>query len=154
MQSLLLLDGVTAVNGKPSTAAHGKALRRTSKDNADEGFSDFVDRMAALVWSSAGSGAMDVEIRMWVYLRSYTKRGEKVAVGKWFPIGVGADSSKGTINMEGVIGETDTDSITHCEVIDNLMMYDRVYAEVVAINGTATAVNLLLRAGGAGRGAS
>ena len=150
MQSLLLLDAVTATNGKPSAATDGKAVRRTSKDNADEGFSDYTQRMVALLWSSAGSGTMDVTVRFWGYFRQYTKRGEKTTVGKWFPLGVGADSTKGTMNAGAATGEVNTDAIAHSEVIENVMMFDRVYAEVTAISGTATAVSLLLAAGRGG----
>lgn len=154
MQSILLLDAVTATNGKPSAATDGKAVRRTSKDNADEGFTDFVERMVALLWSSAGSGTMDVTVRLWGYKRRYVKRGEQVAIGKWFPLGVGADATKGTINAGAAAGEVNTDAIAHTEIVENLMMFDRVYAEVVAISGTATAVSLLLAAGAGSRGAS
>lgn len=143
--ALELLSGVTATNGKPSGATAGVPVsRRASGQLSDQGFQDHVVRAMLLVWSTAGSGTMEVEIRLWGYVKEYRKQEAVVAIAKWFPLGPGTDVLKGTFNQQVKAGETDANSITHEEIVAHFGTFDRLYAEVVTIAGTATAISAIL----------
>lgn len=125
MASIQLLTARTTTNGVPSLATAGVVLGdmwRTSP-------------AALLVASTAGSGTMTVTLRLWGY---------SVVSAAWHPLGTGADSTKGTINAGAACGETNTDSIAHIEIVDGLYGFERLYAEVTAIGGTATAISVWL----------
>jgi len=65
--------------------------------------------------------------------------------GFWAPLGTNATAaSKGLINVASAIGETGTDSIAHAEIITGLQGCSRVYLEITAIGGTATAFDAWL----------
>lgn len=67
------------------------------------------------------------------------------ALGAWFPLGTNSTAaSKGLLNEGNAIGETSADAIVHAEIINNLHHFDRVYLEVTAIGGTATAFDAWL----------
>src|SRR3990167_1863205 len=90
------------------------------------------DRCLLMVKSTAGSATMSCTLRVWGYS----------AVSKeWHPVGTGTDALKGTINNGVALGETSTDTIAHAEVLYGLENFERVYLEVVAISGTATAIS-------------
>lgn len=82
-----------------------------------------------LVKSTAGSGTMTVTLRLWGYDGA-----------AWYPVGPGSDSTKGVINVAAALGETDADSIRHSEVFNYPGLWQRLYLQVTAIGGTATAV--------------
>jgi hypothetical protein len=119
-----LLTAATATNGAPSAATAGSALPHLT------------DRAALLLWSTAGSGTMDVTCKLWGY---------NPQVAQWFPLGIDATAAnKGLINGGNAIGETGANTIAHCEEVTSLMFFSRVYLEITAINGTATAISATL----------
>lgn len=123
-----LLSAATATNGQPSAASDGIELPSGAH------------RAALLLDSTAGSGTMTVTVRIWGY---------EPKTAKWYPLSIGADSSAGdTTNTAGwmnggnAIVEIDADELRHFEAIEDLGHFSRLYAQVVAIGGTATAVTL------------
>ena len=74
---------------------------------------------------------------LWVY-----------AGGKWGKAGIGATSAtKGLLNGGNTIDEVTADIICHFEEVDYLAHFERVYVEITAIGGTATAVKACLLSG-------
>lgn len=122
---LQLLNGVTAVNSPPTAIEDGEGLEK----------SHFLNEAILLVVSTAGSVVMDVTIRLWVW-------SDVTAI--WHPLGAGADATKGTVNDGAAMGETTADQIAHSEIVVGIKHLDRIYAEVTAINGTATAIDCFL----------
>ena len=122
--NIQLLTAATAVNGVPSGATAGVVVNLQGSDDA----------LFALK-STAGSGVMTVTVRLWGYSR---------AAADWMPLGSGTGASKGILNAQTAIDETGTDLLRHLEVISGMRHVDRVYAEITAIGGTATAVSAWL----------
>lgn len=86
--------------------------------------------------STAGSGVMTVTPRIWLYSES---------THGWHPAGINSTmASRGLLNDGTAIGEDGADNLTHAEPIQYLSASDFIYAEIVAIGGTATAVDLFL----------
>jgi hypothetical protein len=128
-----LLAATTATNSPPTSNA-GLDL------NTLKVAGRYPDRAALVIASTAGSGTMTVTVRLWGKL--------PVASGLWVPLGPGADATKGVLNLEAAIGETGADAIRHSEVIENLLLFERLYVEVTAIGGTSTSVTAWLVAKG------
>jgi hypothetical protein len=121
-----MLSSATAVNSPPAGASAGISVNDLSI------FGIPPARMVLAIASTAGSGTMTATFRLWGYL--------PVGGGLWVPLGPGGDTAKGVLNLEAAIGETSADSIRHAEVIENPGMFQRLYLEITAIGGTATAV--------------
>lgn len=117
-----LLTAATAANSPPTAATDGISLNDLK----------YADEAVILVVSTAGSGAMDVTVRMWGY---------ESTSAEWSPLGIGGDATKGFLNGGVAMGETTSDQIAHSEIIVGLSGLDRLYAEITAINGTSTAVS-------------
>jgi hypothetical protein len=121
-----LLDAAIATNSPPSGASAGRAL--SDLPVADFGTYYESKSVGVLVYSTAGSATMTVTIDIWGY--------DSIA-GAWFNLG--------RLNAGSAIAETGTDVIRYAEVMDDLFDWDRLYAEVVAIGGTSTAITVDLR---------
>lgn len=132
-----ILEARTSNNSPPSGASAGEA-------NPVSGnlISPVPDVAEVLVRSTAGSATMTCTVRLWGYVTS---------IATWFPLGPGADATKGYLNNGAAIGETSTDSITHAERVRGLFSFDRIYAEILAIGGTATAITVEVLIPPAGR---
>jgi hypothetical protein len=131
-----LLATLTAANGKPSGASAGLAI-----NSIYSLFGRLPKKAVLKLSSSAGSGTMTATFRLWGY----------TSVDDWSPCGPGADATKGVINLETAIGESDTDKLRHTEVLDDIFHFERLYLELVSIGGTSTAVGarlLVQRPGG------
>lgn len=124
-RTIRLIEGAIATNNAPSGASAGVA---TSVVDANLGGMFEARSAVAEVYSTAGSGTMTVTVRMWGY---------DSQAARWFPVGY--------LNAGGAIAELSADSIRHAEKIDDLWDWDRWYAEIVAIGGTDTAVNVDIR---------
>lgn len=117
-----LLTAATATNSAPTTDVQGKALEKKS------------DAGLVLVRSTAGSGTMTVTIKLWGY---------SAVTSSWHPMGKHATvATKGIINDGAALEETSADKIAHAELIQGLLEFDRAYAEITAIGGTATAISM------------
>lgn len=134
-----ILEGATATNSPPSGSSAGHASPAASNPPT---ILPLPSSVVALVYSTAGSATMTVTVKLWGYLS---------VPAVWVPLGTGADLTKGTLNAGAAIGETSTDVLRHSEVIANLFAFDRIYAEITAIGGTSTAINVDIVIGPAGR---
>lgn len=123
---LTLLTAATATNGAPTLVTEGVSLSAAGVMG---------DRGRLYVYSTAGSVTMTVTIRLWGY---------SAVSATWHPLGTGADADKGKINAAVACGETSTDFIAHSEVVEGLESIERIYAEIAAIGGTATAISAAL----------
>lgn len=126
-RNLLILEAATATNSPPSGSSAGVAL---SGSDWTEYFGAKYEAPSVTmeVYSSAGSATMSCTIRIWGY--------DSVSA-QWYPLGY--------LNSGNSIAELSSDSIRHAEKFDDLFDWDRVYAEVTAIGGTATAINVAAR---------
>ena len=133
---LKLLNAATATNSPPSGATAGFPMRQGMDGQlVGSGFRDDTDEFMFIVRSTAGSGTMTVTLRLWGY------QGD---AGVWVPLGTGTDALKGTLNEQAALGETEANTIGHAELVMGLRHFDRVYLEVSAIGGTATAISAWL----------
>jgi hypothetical protein len=118
-----LLASATAANGIPSgTAGIPTSLLKNRRAGK------VPDSIRVGVKSTAGSGVMTVTLRVW---------GRAGAL--WFRLKDlnAADSAPHTAVA---IPETSADAIQYSEVVTGVAGCDRLYLEIVAIAGTATAV--------------
>lgn len=130
---LSILVARTTTNSAPSGASAGVAL---SALDQFIGAQTPIPQATLHVWSTAGSATMTVTIRLWGY---------NSATGRWSPLGTSATAaSKGIINGGSALDETGTDLIDHSEPVYQVSDFDRIYAEVTAIGGTATAISVSL----------
>ena len=125
MPSVTLLTAATATTTVPSAVEDGVDITSIAAFN----------KCSLQVKSTAGSGTMTCTLRL---------RGWSPEVAKWLPLGPGADSTKGTINLVSALGETAADVIGHEETFQNFKYFTRMDCEVVAIGGTATAITVMM----------
>ena len=126
-RNLLVLEVATGTNAPPSGASAG--VPTNGSDWAEFFGGQWEARsVSLLVYSSAGSATMTCQIRMWGY--------DSVSA-RWYPLAYVAGGA--------TIAELSDDSIRHAEKFDDLFDWDRIYAEVTAIGGTSTAINVALR---------
>jgi hypothetical protein len=129
-----ILASATATNGPPSGATAGIEV------NALKIYGEHIpDVMALKVYSTAGSGSMTCDLRLWTYSTTGTV---------WLPPGTGtggvAAGAKGSLNGGVQITETEADKIQHVELVQFLEHFDRLYLEIVGIGGTSTAITGIL----------
>ena len=125
--SICLLASTIATNSPPTGATDGLSL-----DAVYRLFNFMPSEAGLLLYSTAGSGTMTCTARLWGY---------HPGPAAWFPLGTGADATKGTINAATATGESGTDVIRHCEPMALLgVAGSRLYLEITAIGGTETAV--------------
>lgn len=130
---LSILVARTTTNSAPSGASAGVAL---SALDTYIGALTPIPAATIHVWSSAGSATMTATIKLWGY---------NSATGRWSPLGTSSTAaSKGLLNGGAAIDETGTDLIDHSEPVYQVSDFDRIYAEVTAIGGTSTAINVSL----------
>jgi len=127
-KKLTVLSAATATNSAPSGGAAGVATNSLAIGG------NIADVCTVLAYSSAGSGTMTATIKMWGYANSI-----------WCPMGTSStDADKGKLNENNALGETSANAIAHAEPISYVGHFDRVYAEITAIGGSATAINVVL----------
>ncbi len=88
------------------------------------------------LYNTAGGGTISLSylrLRVW-----------SAAIGRWIPLGAGADASKGKINVANgyVFGEVGTDLILHTELIRFPGHFDAIHAELGTVGGSGTAFTL------------
>lgn len=129
-KAIELLASSTATNSPPAGASAGLEV-----NTIYSAFGRVPDTMSLRVWSTAGSGTMSATFRLWGY---------DPLVADWMPVGTGAAATKGVINEGGALDETAADELRHTELVDFVGHFSRVYLEITAISGTATAVKAAL----------
>lgn len=125
MAQVTLLTAATATNSAPSGATAGVAMPHLT------------DRALLFAYGTCTAGqTYSVTLKLWGY---------NATLATWFPLGTHATAAtKGVLNAGNALGETQSDSMQHCEEITSLRKIHRVYAEVTAISGTGTAVTVVL----------
>lgn len=122
---ICLLTAQTANNSPPAAATAGvKAYPDEGLYASDNGAffaCEYPDNATLCIRSTAGSDVMTGTFTLWGYV---TK------AAAWFPVKVNGGSA---------IAETGTDAINYTEVFTNLGHFDRLYLELSAVGGTATA---------------
>jgi hypothetical protein len=126
-----LLSEVTAANGVPTAATDGSELWGSFERGKPQ------NEAVLAIHSTAGSGTMTATLKLWGYLKS---------TGVWYPMGTEATAAnKGLINAGSAVPEGPiADAIRHSELVIGFVHFDRIYLEVTAIGGTATAISAWL----------
>jgi hypothetical protein len=89
-----------------------------------------------LLRSTAGSGVMDITLRIWLYSEH---------THAWHPAGISSTiTNRGVLDDGTAITEDGADVLTHTEPIQFLSGYDYIYGEITVVDGTGTAVDLYL----------
>ena len=123
-----LLASATATNGAPSGASAGLDV------NALRGLGSIPTTVGLEIVSTAGSGTMTATYRIWGY------------GSDWIPLGTGGTgTTKGTLNSGSADTEASTDVLRHAETLNYPGLFSRLYLEITAIGGTATAVTGYIR---------
>lgn len=122
-KSQQLLTAATSTNAAPTLVTDGLAINDNPR--SAEGL--------LVLKSTAGSGVMTVTIRMW---------GWSDVAAVWFPLGVGSEGSKGTIDAGTSIEEEGANTLQHGELLTGVQHIERLYAQITAIGGAATAVSM------------
>ena len=132
-----LVDAAIANNNAPSGASAGVA-------NPQPDIGPLPDGAEVLVRSTAGSATMVVTVRLWGY---------STVAATWFPLGPGAAATKGYLNNGAALDELPTvaNTISHAERVRGLFSFDRIYAEILVIGGTSTAITVEVLIPPAGR---
>lgn len=139
---ITLVSGATATSAAPSASTDGVDIRNGATSGSAGAYAVGLrdsDWATCLVRSTAGSGAMDVTVKLW------GMHVEESGTAIWYPLGSNAtDSLRGVLNQGNAIGEVSADSIRHSEIVQGLSSFRRIYAQITAINGTSTAITVKL----------
>lgn len=136
--NIKLLSGATATNGAPT--AGDETVGFPLQGLAGTGRNHFVPvsgSAALILKSTAGSGTMTGTFRLWVY---------STTIDDWMPYGSHTTlASRGLLNEAVAITEDPgSDQIVHAELVNGLQHFNRVYLQITAIGGTATAFDAYL----------
>lgn len=116
--------GATVLTGAGATTSAVPSLTSTS---IGVELPYMTDQATVLLRSVRGSGTMTADIRLW---------GWSKATLRWYNLG--------QINSGTPVGELSTDAIAHAEPIVGLRRFTKLYAEIEALGGTATEVELVV----------
>jgi hypothetical protein len=129
-----LLTAATATSSAPSAATAGVEIG-SGGPAVGSGIGK-INTAVILVKSTAGSGDMDVTLRLWCY---------SPVSATWHVLGTSSTiTDRGLLNEGEAIAEDGTDLLHHAELVYGLLPFTRAYLQVIAINGTATAVSAWL----------
>lgn len=133
---LKLLAAATTTNSPPSGATAGHSLKGQQPGLGPKFTWYHQNTGTIVVKSTAGSGVMTVTLRLWGY---------NPHSASWHPLGSDAtESLRGVLNAKSAIDEDGADVLTHAEPVSGLGSFTRLYVEITAIGGTATAVDVYL----------
>lgn len=137
LRDVCVLASATAVNGQPTGTTDGVQVFNTNIGaSSDIGICAYgrpASEASIFAKAVGTAGTVAATLRFWGY---------KACLGEWIPIGTGADTTKGTINLGVGVGETKTDKALHSEPFAYVGHFDRIYVEVTAISGTGTSVDV------------
>jgi len=129
LHTIELLASATGTNSPPSGAAAGIDVSTIITVGRPQ-------KCSFLLASTAGSATMTVTVRLFGY---------HPATSSWHPLGTGTGAAKGILNAGAAIDEGPVaDKIRHAEPLDLPVHFSRLYLEITAIGGTATAVTAYL----------
>lgn len=134
LRTVRLVESATTANGAPSGAP-------TATPSGTVGFllatGPFVQTSCTVrIYETAGSGTMAM-----TYARAW---GYNVASSKYYPLGTGADATKGYLNGGAAFGETGANELRHAEPLLLPNHLDGIYIELGVISGTNTALSVEL----------
>lgn len=132
-----ILEGATAVNSPPSTYAAAGVDVGAILDGVF-GAKTWPASCGVAVTTSAGSGVMSATVKMWGGVLGIGA----AAAGKYLAAGTGAGAGAGLLNGGAAYDEHAADDIGRLDVIALPRICRKWYAEITAITGTATAVNV------------
>jgi len=135
LKAIEILASATATNSPPASATAGIAT-----DLIRQCFGSFPEVMSFVATSTAGSGTMTATFRLWGMFGTLAGASN----GLWCPLGAGTDALKGVLNDGTACGEVSTDLLRHAEPVTFPAHMSRLYVEITAIGGTATAVTCFL----------
>ena len=130
MSRLTILSTATS-SAAPTAVTEGVALRVSDAHpgRLGEGFHDNIDTWVLSLWNDAGTGTISLSYaRLWVW---------HPAAARWFPLGNGADTTKGYVNDGTALGESAANQVLHTEVLRGLGAFTRVAVELGTVGGTA-----------------
>jgi hypothetical protein len=126
-----LFTGLAATSAVPTLATDGVPCYRNenSPQTTDYGvcYTGRASREASIMIRGTGTGTVTGTFRLWGFCG---------ALGKWVPVGTGADTTKGTLNAGAAIGEVNADEVLHSEPFYVAGHFDRLYLQCTAIGGT------------------
>lgn len=124
-RSICLMTGQTSNTGAPPSATAGLNTYPDPNNYSSESGCFFAVEYPELstltIHSTAGSGTMVGTFTLWGYLNG---------PGQWFPI---------KVNGGTALAETSSDDIQYQEGFTRLGHFDRLYLDLEAVGGTATA---------------
>jgi len=129
---ITLLTSATATNSAPSGSSAGVST------NGLKTGGNIPDTCSVFVKSTAGSGTMTVTIKLFGYVL------DAPISGSWFVLGTGAVATRGILNEGAAIDEVVPNGLRHVEPLSYCGTFDRLYAEITAIGGSATAVSVFV----------
>jgi len=139
--NIQLLDGATATNGVPTAGdkTAGFLLGGLGTAGGGKGLNVPGDGQCAFILkSTAGSDTMTATVKLWVW---------SDAISEWAPYGTDSTAaSKGILNEGNAIAEFSdvADRLLHVELVNGLVNFEAIYAQLTAIGGTDTAVDAYL----------
>lgn len=169
-ETVVVSDGINAVTFEIDKAGDGVTAGRVQVDiSTDTTNAEVATRFGTALQSKINDGTLRVTYSVAsevVTIKNNNRNGttgnvtitETVANGTfavtgmsggvdfvWVPLGTHVTgTSKGLINEASAVDESTSDNLEHCEVISNLDCFERLYLQVTAIGGTATAVDAIL----------
>ncbi len=123
--SVQLLDTQNADMAVPAGGADGVDL-----DAIQNQLGTRPARGSLVINGGCSAGALSGLFRLWLW---YPEAGNQ---GEWFPAGIGADATKGTVNGGNAIGETVPNGIRHAEPVTDITHATRAYLQLTAGAGT------------------
>lgn len=130
-----ILEGRTTTNGAPSSYANDGVDVGAILDSL-YGTKAWPSSCDVAVYTTAGSGTVSATIKLWCGHPSLGSAGVYLAAG------TGSSSVAGVLNGGLAFDEHAADVIGRVDTITNPGSFKKWYAEVTAISGTSTAVNV------------
>jgi len=137
---LKVLAGATSATNTaaPSGATAGVSLHLgETPGSPDYGFRGSEQNLAIAAHSTAGTGTLTLEARIWCY-------SDKTE--QWYPLGTAStDTERGEINASTAVGEIATDKLQFTQVLGPaVLVFDRIYIQILAMGGSGTTCDFWL----------